>query len=169
MRCQKTLLVQLKPLESAVPRPPEDSSKQDGSVLSLRHVCKDILFKGRCVVIIFVSAVLLVTGDHGRNRCQLEGRETGGNRELLPTCPLCPTSRQRGCLLCASRRCQRRGPRLPTAITRPCDEETWQRLAPDYTYEEYIAADDDITVWGTLEDADIIREQQESSKEEGEE
>nr|CAD7260149.1 unnamed protein product [Timema shepardi] len=100
-------------------------------------------------------------------RFKLEGRETGGNRELLPTCPLCPTSRQRGCRLCASRRCQRRGPCLPTAITRPCNEETWQRLAPDCTYEEYIAADDDITVWGTLGAADIIKEQQESSKEEG--
>nr|CAD7460596.1 unnamed protein product [Timema tahoe] len=43
------------------------------------------------------------------------------------------------------------------------------RLAPDCTYEEYIAADDDITVWGTLDNADIIREQQESSDEEGEE
>nr|CAD7453901.1 unnamed protein product [Timema tahoe] len=36
-------------------------------------------------------------------------------------------------------------------------------------YEEYIAADDNITVWGTLDDADIIREQQVSSDEEGEE
>nr|CAD7577198.1 unnamed protein product [Timema californicum] len=49
-----------------------------------------------------------------------------------------------------------------------CDEETWQRLAPDCTYEEYISADD-IIVWGTLDDADIIMEQQESSDEEGEE
>nr|CAD7445763.1 unnamed protein product [Timema bartmani] len=54
-------------------------------------------------------------------------------------------------------------------FTRLCNEETWQRLAPDCTYEEYIAADDDIIVWGTLENADIIREQQESSDEEGEE
>nr|CAD7259223.1 unnamed protein product [Timema shepardi] len=44
-----------------------------------------------------------------------------------------------------------------------------QRLASNSTYEEYIAADDDITVWGTLNAADIIREQQESSDEEGEE
>nr|CAD7445500.1 unnamed protein product [Timema bartmani] len=57
----------------------------------------------------------------------------------------------------------------PLTFTQPCDEETWQRLAPDCTYEEYIAADDDITVWGTLDNADIIREQQESSNEEGEE
>nr|CAD7440739.1 unnamed protein product [Timema bartmani] len=57
----------------------------------------------------------------------------------------------------------------PLTFTRPCDEETWQRLSPDCTYEEYIAADDDITVWGTLDNADIIREQQESSNEEGEE
>nr|CAD7454078.1 unnamed protein product [Timema tahoe] len=35
-------------------------------------------------------------------------------------------------------------------------------------YEEYMAADDDITVWGTL-DNDIIREQHESNDEEGEE
>nr|CAD7570390.1 unnamed protein product [Timema californicum] len=42
-----------------------------------------------------------------------------------------------------------------------------QRLAPDCTYKECIAADDDITVWGTLDDAEIIREQQESSNEEG--
>nr|CAD7461162.1 unnamed protein product [Timema tahoe] len=57
----------------------------------------------------------------------------------------------------------------PLTFTRPCDEETWQKLALDCTYEEYIAADDDITVWGTLDNADIIREQQESSDEEGEE
>nr|CAD7455362.1 unnamed protein product [Timema tahoe] len=57
----------------------------------------------------------------------------------------------------------------PLTFTRPCDEETWKKLAPDCTYEEYIAADDDITVWGTLDDADIIREQQESSDEEEEE
>nr|CAD7428118.1 unnamed protein product [Timema monikensis] len=57
----------------------------------------------------------------------------------------------------------------PLTFTQPCDEETWQRLAPNCTYEEYIAADDDITVWGTLDDADIIREQQESRDEEGEE
>ncbi|CAG2054370.1 unnamed protein product, partial [Timema podura] len=50
---------------------------------------------------------------------------------------------------------------------RLCDKETWQRLAPDCTYEEYIAANDDITVWGTLDDLDIIREQQDSSDEEG--
>ncbi|CAG2053824.1 unnamed protein product [Timema podura] len=56
----------------------------------------------------------------------------------------------------------------PLTFTRPCNEETWQKLAPDFTYEEYIAADN-ITVWGTLDDADIIREQQESSNEEGEE
>nr|CAD7574882.1 unnamed protein product [Timema californicum] len=56
----------------------------------------------------------------------------------------------------------------PSTEPQPCDEETWQRLAPDCTYEEYITADDDITVWGTL-DADIIKEQQESSDEEGEE
>nr|CAD7586826.1 unnamed protein product [Timema genevievae] len=43
----------------------------------------------------------------------------------------------------------------PLTFTRPCDEL-------------HIAADDDITVWGTLDDADIIREQQESSDEEGE-
>nr|CAD7440201.1 unnamed protein product [Timema bartmani] len=30
-------------------------------------------------------------------------------------------------------------------FTWPCDEEMWERLAPDCTYEEYIAADDDIT------------------------
>nr|CAD7456122.1 unnamed protein product [Timema tahoe] len=36
-------------------------------------------------------------------------------------------------------------------------------------YEKYIAADDDITVWGNPNDADIIREQQELSDEEGEE
>nr|CAD7427573.1 unnamed protein product [Timema monikensis] len=54
-------------------------------------------------------------------------------------------------------------------FTRLCDEETWQRLAPDYTYKEYIAADDDITVWGTHDDVDIIIEQQESSDEEMEE
>nr|CAD7196769.1 unnamed protein product [Timema douglasi] len=56
----------------------------------------------------------------------------------------------------------------PLTFTRPCDEETCQRLAPDCTSEEYIAADDYITVWGTLDDTDIIREQQESSDEEGE-
>nr|CAD7447466.1 unnamed protein product [Timema bartmani]CAD7459614.1 unnamed protein product [Timema tahoe] len=56
----------------------------------------------------------------------------------------------------------------PLTFIRPCDEETWQRLAPDCTYE-YIAADDDITVWGTHDNADIIREQQDSSNEEGEE
>nr|CAD7406142.1 unnamed protein product [Timema poppensis] len=33
----------------------------------------------------------------------------------------------------------------PLTFARSCDEETWQRLAPDCTYEEYIA-DDDITV-----------------------
>nr|CAD7572537.1 unnamed protein product [Timema californicum] len=38
----------------------------------------------------------------------------------------------------------------PLTFTRPCNEKTWQRLAPDCTYEE-------------------IREQQESSDEEGEE
>ncbi|CAG2057401.1 unnamed protein product [Timema podura] len=37
------------------------------------------------------------------------------------------------------------------------------------TEPQYIAADDDITVWGTLDNADIIREQQESSDEEEEE
>nr|CAD7443636.1 unnamed protein product [Timema bartmani] len=57
----------------------------------------------------------------------------------------------------------------PLTFTRPWDKETWQRLAPDCTYEEYIATDDDITVWGTLDNADIIREQQESSNGEGEE
>nr|CAD7446448.1 unnamed protein product [Timema bartmani] len=46
---------------------------------------------------------------------------------------------------------------------------TEPQLAPDCTFEESIAADDDITVWGTLDTADIIREQQESSDEEGEE
>nr|CAD7394691.1 unnamed protein product [Timema cristinae] len=55
----------------------------------------------------------------------------------------------------------------PLTFTRPCNEETWQRSAPDCTYEEYIAAD--ITVWGTLDAANIIREQQESCDEEGEE
>nr|CAD7459598.1 unnamed protein product [Timema tahoe] len=60
----------------------------------------------------------------------------------------------------------------PLTFTWLCDEETWQRLAPDCMYEEYIeyiAADDDITVWSTLNAADIIREQQESSDEKGEE
>nr|CAD7194733.1 unnamed protein product [Timema douglasi] len=42
-------------------------------------------------------------------------------------------------------------------------------VCPHCTYDNYIAADDDITIWGTLDDADIIREQQESSDEEGEE
>nr|CAD7592747.1 unnamed protein product [Timema genevievae] len=56
----------------------------------------------------------------------------------------------------------------PLTFTRPCDEEMWQRLVPDCTYE-YIAADDDITVWGTLDDINIIREQQDSSDEQGEE
>nr|CAD7259051.1 unnamed protein product [Timema shepardi] len=55
----------------------------------------------------------------------------------------------------------------PLTFTWPCDKEMWQRLAPDCTYKECIAADDDITVWGTLDDAEIIREQQESSNEEG--
>nr|CAD7264324.1 unnamed protein product [Timema shepardi] len=54
-------------------------------------------------------------------------------------------------------------------FTQPCAEKTWQRLAPDCMYEEYITADNNITVWGTLDDANIIREQQESSDEEGEE
>nr|CAD7443335.1 unnamed protein product [Timema bartmani] len=40
---------------------------------------------------------------------------------------------------------------------------------PDCTYEEYIAADDDITVWGTLDNTNIIREQQKFRDEEGEE
>nr|CAD7460515.1 unnamed protein product [Timema tahoe] len=57
----------------------------------------------------------------------------------------------------------------PLTSTRPFDEETWQILAPDCTYEECITADDDITVWSTLGNADIIREQQESSDEEEEE
>nr|CAD7601834.1 unnamed protein product [Timema genevievae] len=56
----------------------------------------------------------------------------------------------------------------PLTFTRPCDEETWQRLSPDCMYE-YIAADNDIKIWCTLDNADIIREQQESSNEEGEE
>nr|CAD7203124.1 unnamed protein product [Timema douglasi] len=55
------------------------------------------------------------------------------------------------------------------SFPRPCDEEMWQRLAADFTYEEYIAADNDITVWGPLDDADIIVEQQESGEEEMEE
>nr|CAD7430511.1 unnamed protein product [Timema monikensis] len=48
----------------------------------------------------------------------------------------------------------------PMTFTRPCNKETWQRLDPYCTYEKYIAVDDDMTVWGTLDDADIIREQQ---------
>ncbi|CAG2053822.1 unnamed protein product [Timema podura] len=42
-------------------------------------------------------------------------------------------------------------------------------ISPDCTYEEYLAADNDIIVWGSLDNADIIREQQESSDEEGQE
>nr|CAD7198730.1 unnamed protein product [Timema douglasi] len=57
----------------------------------------------------------------------------------------------------------------PLTFIRPCDEETWLSLAPDCMYEDYVAADDDITVWGALDNSDIIREQQESSDEEGEE
>nr|CAD7262426.1 unnamed protein product [Timema shepardi] len=57
----------------------------------------------------------------------------------------------------------------PPTFTRSYDEEMWQRLAPDCMYEDSIAADENITVWGTLDAADIIREQQESSDEEGEE
>nr|CAD7589622.1 unnamed protein product [Timema genevievae] len=128
--------------------------------------------------------------DHRRNRCQLEGYETGGSHQLLPTHPLCPTSQQRGCRQCASRHCQRRRPRRPTASgrqfpARPLHETAaWPSTAPlsaplislghamnkrGRDYEKYIAADDDITVWGNPNDANIIREQQELSGEEGEE
>nr|CAD7199546.1 unnamed protein product [Timema douglasi] len=57
----------------------------------------------------------------------------------------------------------------------PVDEEAAVHVLPTAASGEDpndpppIAADDDITVWGTLDDADIIREQQESSDEEGEE
>ncbi|CAG2057553.1 unnamed protein product [Timema podura] len=90
-------------------------------------------------------------------------------------------SQRRDFSLCATHRCQRRRPRRPSVdadsqpgpytepqpgsstapssapltFTRPCDEETCQRLALDCTYGKYIAADDDITVWGPLDYADI--------------
>ncbi|KAJ8887611.1 hypothetical protein PR048_013828 [Dryococelus australis] len=46
-------------------------------------------------------------------------------------------------------------------VTRPCDEETWQQLAPDCTFEEFVTADDNITVWSILDYGDDIQGQHE--------
>ncbi|KAJ8891430.1 hypothetical protein PR048_003958 [Dryococelus australis] len=41
-------------------------------------------------------------------------------------------------------------------VTRPCDEETSQQFAPNSTFEEFVTADDDIAVWGTVDNADDV-------------
>ncbi|KAJ8896374.1 hypothetical protein PR048_001718 [Dryococelus australis] len=51
-------------------------------------------------------------------------------------------------------------------VTRPCDEETWQQLAPDCMFEEFVTADNNIAVWGTLDYTNDVQGQTESSGEE---
>ncbi|KAJ8869967.1 hypothetical protein PR048_028978 [Dryococelus australis] len=48
-------------------------------------------------------------------------------------------------------------------VTQPCDE-TWQQLAPDCTFEEFVTAED-IAVWGTLDYVNDVHGQQELSGE----
>ncbi|XP_063244145.1 tigger transposable element-derived protein 6-like [Bacillus rossius redtenbacheri] len=54
----------------------------------------------------------------------------------------------------------------PCTVTRPCDDQMWQHLAPDCTFEEFVRVDDDVAVCGALDDAGKL--QQDSSDEEGE-
>nr|CAD7442142.1 unnamed protein product [Timema bartmani] len=122
---------------------------------------------------------------HGRNHRQLEGRVTGVDEEAAVHVPPAAANAEDPDNPPPVDANSQPGPSMepeplpsiaplsaPLTFTWLCDEETWQRLAPDCMYEEYIeyiAADDDITVWSTLNAADIIREQQESSDEKGEE
>ncbi|KAJ8887978.1 hypothetical protein PR048_007463 [Dryococelus australis] len=57
-------------------------------------------------------------------------------------------------------------PSARLTVTRPRDKETGQQLAPDCTFEEFVTADYDIAVWGTLDCADDVQGQPESSDEE---
>ncbi|KAJ8877684.1 hypothetical protein PR048_022139 [Dryococelus australis] len=53
-------------------------------------------------------------------------------------------------------------------VTWLCDEKTWQQLAPECTFEEFVTTHNDIAVWGTLNYADDVHRQQELSGEDGE-